>query len=148
MASNQQHQQTNVQLEDTVATLRGEAVDQQKLLSTIAQDKATVSRFVVSLSCSLHYTDICRAVAQNKELKEQLTELQEAFVQQTHRNMELATDLESQQLKLRRLEQHEAKSVALTESREEPNDERKTNNEEEEKETNSLHLSRIQVLLQ
>ena len=48
-ATNQQHQQTVAQLEDTVASLRGEAVDQQKLLSTIAQDKATVSRCGQSL---------------------------------------------------------------------------------------------------
>ena len=92
----------------------------------------------------------CRAVAQNKELKEQLTELQEAFVQQTHRNMELATDLESHQLKLRRLEQHEAKSVALSESREKLNNEGKTTDDEdneEEEEASSLNLSRIQVQL-
>lgn len=34
-------------------------------------------------------------MSQNKDLKEQLTELQEAFIKQSHQNMELATELET-----------------------------------------------------
>ena len=110
-------------LEREVSQLKGEVVDQQELLSTIAQDKAALSRYSnphlailfpcttttssssSSSSCTLNAPMLLRAVAQNKELKEQLAELQEAFVKQTHRNMGLATSLETEQIRNQRHEQ-------------------------------------------
>ncbi|XP_065832374.1 golgin subfamily A member 2-like [Oscarella lobularis] len=59
--------------EVTVTRLGEEAVDRAKLLSDMQNDKATISR----------------ALLQNKELKSQLEELQQAFVKLTNDNMQL-----------------------------------------------------------
>ena len=151
LASHKDQQQALAKLEDTLTAMRGEAVDQQNLLSTIAQDKATVSRYVtlpptVHTSHTSHH---CRAVAQNKELKNQLAELQEAFVQQTHRNMELATELETQQLKIHRLEQQaettEPMSVTQEQEKRQHVDQTTAATQSEDVDTSSLHISRIQV---
>lgn len=77
-----------IKLESELNRIKGEVVDQQTLLSTIAQDKETISR----------------AVTQNKELKERLAELQDAFVQQSHQNMELASTLDTEKRRRERLE--------------------------------------------
>ncbi|XP_071495907.1 golgin subfamily A member 2-like [Diadema antillarum] len=61
--------------------LQDEAVDKGSLLEGIQSDKATISR----------------ALAQNKELKVQLEELQTAFVKMSQDNMELTTQLQSEQ---------------------------------------------------
>ena len=53
---------------------------------------------------------LLRAVSQNKELKEQLAELQEAFVTQSHRSMELATVLETEQIRNQKLQQEKEKA--------------------------------------
>lgn len=82
-------------------------------------------------------------MAQNKELKEQLAELQEAFIKQTHRNMELATDLESEQIRSSRLEQEkEQAEKSVSEAMEKLEEGRAAERSEE---TDSLHQSRIQV---
>ncbi len=52
------------ELEETLSRLKEETSDKAKLLESIQSDKATISR----------------ALAQNKELKTQLEELQTAFV--------------------------------------------------------------------
>lgn len=79
-------------LEGELSRVKGEVVDQQSLMATISQDKESISR----------------AVAQNKDLKEQLAELQEAFVQKSHQNMELATALESEKYQVQKLSQGRA----------------------------------------
>ena len=66
--------------EKEIERLQEEAVDQKGLLETISQDKEALSR----------------AVAQNRELKTQLVELQDAFVRLSQQNMQLATDLETE----------------------------------------------------
>ena len=68
-------------------------MDQQSLITSISQDKESISR----------------AVAQNKDLKEQLAELQEAFVHKSQQNMELATALESQKYQNQQLIQAQGK---------------------------------------
>ena len=78
-------------LEGELSRVKGEVVGQQTLMATISQDKESISR----------------AVAQNKELKEQLAELQEAFVQKSHHNMELATTLESEKYQNQMLTQRQ-----------------------------------------
>ncbi|XP_036384544.1 golgin subfamily A member 2 isoform X4 [Megalops cyprinoides] len=58
-----------------------EAQDRRRLLEDAQSDKATISR----------------ALAQNRELKEQLAELQNGFVKLTNENMELTSGLQSEQ---------------------------------------------------
>ena len=67
--------------------LREAAVDTRGLLETISSDKEALSR----------------AVSQNRELKTQLEELQEAFVRMSRGSMELASELESERYQLTRL---------------------------------------------
>ena len=69
-----------LELELRLSRLSEQAVDQHSLLTTISQDKETVSR----------------ATAQNKQLKSHLSELQDAFIRLSHQNMELASDLETE----------------------------------------------------
>ena len=66
-----------------MSRLRGEVVDQQSLMTTISHDKETISR----------------TATQNKDLKEQLSELQEAYVQKSNQNMDLASSLDSEKHK-------------------------------------------------
>ncbi|KAJ8286835.1 hypothetical protein GJAV_G00043830 [Gymnothorax javanicus] len=58
-----------------------EAQDRHRLLEDAQSDKATISR----------------ALAQNRQLKEQLAELQNGFVKLTNENMELTSGLQSEQ---------------------------------------------------
>ena len=94
---------TVTMLEEELSRVRGEVVDQQSLMATISQDKESISR----------------AVAQNKDLKEQLAELQEAYVQKSHQNMELASSLDSEKYRGQKLTQQ------LTEMEEELTEERR-----------------------
>ena len=74
-----------------------QVVDQQSLLTTVSHDKETLSR----------------VVSQNKELKKNLSELQDAFILRTNQNAELADSLESETRRRRKLEE---KCNGLTES--------------------------------
>ena len=114
MSDNAQLSQLYSSSEDTVARLegelsrvRGEVVDQQSLMATVSQDKESISR----------------AVAQNKDLKEQLGELQEAYVQKSHQNVELASSLDSEKYRGQKLTQR------LTEMEEELTEERQRGGE-------------------
>ncbi|XP_070532373.1 golgin subfamily A member 2-like isoform X3 [Ptychodera flava] len=69
------------ELENTLSRLREESVDKGRLLETLQNDKATISR----------------ALAQNKELKIQLAELQNGFVKMSNENMEMASQYQSEQ---------------------------------------------------
>ncbi|XP_048414910.2 golgin subfamily A member 2 isoform X2 [Stegostoma tigrinum] len=69
------------ELERTVERYNDNSVDRQQLLENMQSDKATISR----------------ALTQNRELKEQLAELQNAFVKLTNENMELTNALQSEQ---------------------------------------------------
>lgn len=51
-----------------------------------------------------------RAMAQNKELKANLVELQDAFVRLSQQNMELASELETARLHVAQLKSHSATS--------------------------------------
>ena len=74
-----------------------QVVDQQSLLTTVSHNKETLSRIV----------------SQNKELKKNLSELQDAFILRTNQNAELADSLESETRQRRKLEE---KCNRLTES--------------------------------
>ena len=76
-----------LELELRLSRLSEQAVDQHSLLTTISQDKETVSR----------------ATAQNKQLKSHLSELQDAFIRLSHQNMELASDLETEKHNVARM---------------------------------------------
>ncbi|XP_072421895.1 golgin subfamily A member 2 isoform X1 [Chiloscyllium punctatum] len=69
------------ELERTVERYNDHSVDRKQLLENMQSDKATISR----------------ALTQNRELKEQLAELQNAFVKLTNENMELTNALQSEQ---------------------------------------------------
>ncbi|XP_041049753.1 golgin subfamily A member 2 isoform X2 [Carcharodon carcharias] len=69
------------ELERTVQRYNDNSVDRKQLLENMQSDKATISR----------------ALTQNRELKEQLAELQNAFVKLTNENMELSSALQSEQ---------------------------------------------------
>ncbi|XP_060697513.1 golgin subfamily A member 2 isoform X3 [Hemiscyllium ocellatum] len=69
------------ELERTVERYNDNSVDRKQLLENMQSDKATISR----------------ALTQNRELKEQLAELQNAFVKLTNENMELTNALQSEQ---------------------------------------------------
>ncbi|KAL0194445.1 hypothetical protein M9458_012741, partial [Cirrhinus mrigala] len=58
-----------------------EAQDRLRILEDVQSDKATISR----------------ALAQNRDLKDQLAELQNGFVKLTNENMELTSALQSEQ---------------------------------------------------
>ncbi|XP_078406212.1 golgin subfamily A member 2 isoform X2 [Cetorhinus maximus] len=69
------------ELERTVQRYNDNSVDRKQLLENMQSDKATISR----------------ALTQNRELKEQLAELQNAFVKLTNENMELSSALQSEE---------------------------------------------------
>ncbi|XP_072344809.1 golgin subfamily A member 2 isoform X2 [Scyliorhinus torazame] len=69
------------ELERTVQRYNDNSVDRKQLLENMQSDKATISR----------------ALTQNRELKEQLAELQNAFVKLTNENMELTGALQSEE---------------------------------------------------
>ncbi|XP_015222580.2 golgin subfamily A member 2 isoform X5 [Lepisosteus oculatus] len=77
----QEQEERLLELERTVQRFSEDAVDRQQILESMQSDKATISR----------------ALAQNRELKEQLAELQNGFVKLTNENMELMSALQSEQ---------------------------------------------------
>ncbi|XP_043914088.1 golgin subfamily A member 2 [Protopterus annectens] len=79
---NQEQEERLLELEKTVQRYNEEVVDRQQILENMQSDKMTISR----------------ALAQNKELKEQLAELQNGFVKLTNENMELASVMSKSQL--------------------------------------------------
>lgn len=83
------------------ARLREAAVDSGSLLDTMSRDKEALSR----------------AVGQNKELKTQLVELQDAFVKMSKQNMELATELETERFRLAQLQAQRHREEEETEAR-------------------------------
>ncbi|KAM6400067.1 golgin subfamily A member 2 isoform 1-T1 [Rhynochetos jubatus] len=70
-----------LELEKTVQRYNEESVDRQQILEDMQSDKATISR----------------ALSQNRDLKEQLAELQNGFVKLTNENMEVTSALQSEQ---------------------------------------------------
>ncbi|MGH0149850.1 UNVERIFIED_CONTAM: hypothetical protein FKN15_015939 [Acipenser sinensis] len=84
----QEKEERMLELECIVQRFNDSSVDHQQILEDMQSDKATISR----------------ALAQNRELKEQLAELQNGFVKLTNENMELTNGLQS--------EQHVKKEVA------------------------------------
>ncbi|XP_046338569.2 golgin subfamily A member 2-like isoform X3 [Haliotis rufescens] len=69
------------ELESTVSTLGEEAGDKAQLLENIQSDKTALSR----------------ALTQNKDLKQQLAELQSGFVKLSNENMEMMTKLQGEE---------------------------------------------------
>ncbi|XP_043096503.1 golgin subfamily A member 2 isoform X4 [Puntigrus tetrazona] len=69
------------ELERQAERAAGEAQDRLRILEDVQSDKATISR----------------ALAQNRDLKDQLAELQNGFVKLTNENMELTSALQSEQ---------------------------------------------------
>nr|XP_033816468.1 golgin subfamily A member 2 isoform X2 [Geotrypetes seraphini] len=78
---NQEQEEQLLELEKAVQRYSEAAVDREQILENIQSDKATISR----------------ALSQNRELKEQLAELQNGFVKLTNENMELLNALQSEQ---------------------------------------------------
>ncbi|XP_053138371.1 golgin subfamily A member 2 isoform X2 [Hemicordylus capensis] len=78
---NQEQEERLLELEKALQRYSEEAVDRQQILENMQSDKATISR----------------AVTQNRELKEQLAELQNGFVKLTNENMEVTSALQSEQ---------------------------------------------------
>ncbi|MCI4394233.1 hypothetical protein PGIGA_G00166320 [Pangasianodon gigas] len=77
-----QEQETRLEeLEMQAQRAAEEAHDKLRILEDVQSDKATISR----------------ALAQNRELKDQLAELQNGFVKLTNENMELTSALQSEQ---------------------------------------------------
>ncbi|XP_010159969.1 PREDICTED: golgin subfamily A member 2, partial [Eurypyga helias] len=70
-----------LELEKAVQRYNEESVDRQQILEDMQSDKATISR----------------ALSQNRDLKEQLAELQNGFVKLTNENMEVTSALQSEQ---------------------------------------------------
>ncbi|XP_063066326.1 golgin subfamily A member 2 isoform X3 [Engraulis encrasicolus] len=69
------------ELEREAQVAAGETQDRRRILEDAQSDKATISR----------------ALAQNRELKDQLAELQNGFVKLTNENMELTSAIQSEQ---------------------------------------------------
>ncbi|XP_061867431.1 golgin subfamily A member 2 isoform X3 [Colius striatus] len=78
---NQEQEERLLELEKTVQRYNEEAVDRQQILEDMQSDKVTISR----------------ALSQNRELKEQLAELQNGFVKLTNENMEITSALQTEQ---------------------------------------------------
>ena len=106
--SAEQLEQRAVEAEREGVRLREAAVDSQGLLDTISHDKEALSQ----------------AMAQNRELKAQLVELQDAFVRMSEQSMQLATDLETERFTVTQL-------LAQRQATEEEERERLTQREEE-----------------
>ncbi|CAF3988344.1 unnamed protein product [Rotaria sp. Silwood2] len=71
----------NAKLEENNGKVQENQLDHEKLLQTIHEDKTTLSR----------------AIAQNKQLKDQLTELQDGFIKISNDNMNLTNQVQSQE---------------------------------------------------
>ena len=84
-----------VDLENSMARIKDEAVDRESVLQNMQSDKTALSR----------------AMAQNKQLKQQLSELQNGFVKMSNDNMEMMSGLTS--------EQHVSKELAARLSQQE-----------------------------
>ncbi|XP_060106486.1 golgin subfamily A member 2 isoform X4 [Heteronotia binoei] len=78
---NREQEERLLELEKTLQRYSEEAVDRHQILENMQSDKATISR----------------ALTQNRELKEQLAELQNGFVKLTNENMEVTSALQSEQ---------------------------------------------------
>ncbi|XP_013386833.1 golgin subfamily A member 2 isoform X2 [Lingula anatina] len=69
-----------MELESTLSRVGEDSIDKDELLESMQSDKVALSR----------------AMAQNKDLKQQLAELQNGFVKLSNESMELTTDLQSE----------------------------------------------------
>ncbi|NWU66392.1 GOGA2 protein, partial [Pterocles burchelli] len=78
---NREQEERLMELEKAVQHYNEESADRQQILEDMQSDKATISR----------------ALSQNRELKEQLAELQNGFVKLTNENMEVTSALHSEQ---------------------------------------------------
>ncbi|KAM9327237.1 golgin subfamily A member 2 [Gastrophryne carolinensis] len=78
---NQEQEERLLDLEKTLQRQSEDNVDKQQILENMQSDKATISR----------------ALTQNRQLKEQLAELQNGFVKLTNENLELTNGLQSEQ---------------------------------------------------
>ncbi|XP_020019890.2 golgin subfamily A member 2 isoform X2 [Castor canadensis] len=78
---NQEQEERLLALERAAEVWNQQAEDRKKILETMDNDRTTISR----------------ALLQNRELKEQLAELQDGFVRLTNENMELTSALQSEQ---------------------------------------------------
>ena len=75
-----------------------------------------------------------RAVSQNKELKLNLAELQDAFVRLSQQNMELASELETERHRVGELQRLVKETSSMKEEEKEEKEEEEEGEEEEKKE--------------
>ncbi|XP_031533480.2 golgin subfamily A member 2 [Vicugna pacos] len=78
---NQEQEQRLLELERAAEEWGGQAEERKQILESMQNDRTTISR----------------ALSQNRELKEQLAELQNGFVRLTNENMEITCALQSEQ---------------------------------------------------
>ncbi|VCX20112.1 unnamed protein product [Gulo gulo] len=78
---NQEQEQRLLELERAAECWGDQAEERKKILETMQSDRTTISR----------------ALSQNRELKEQLAELQDSFVKLSNENMEVTTALQTEQ---------------------------------------------------
>ncbi|UJR33991.1 hypothetical protein I4U23_021406 [Adineta vaga] len=86
------------ELEKSQGTVQENVIDHEKLLQTIHEDKTTLSR----------------AMAQNKQLKDQLTELQDGFIKMSNDNMNLTNQIQTQEYQNRQLNERLAQKELST----------------------------------
>ncbi|XP_045878428.1 golgin subfamily A member 2 isoform X3 [Meles meles] len=78
---NQEQEQRLLELERAAECWGDQAEERKKILETMQSDRTTISR----------------ALSQNRELKEQLAELQDGFVKLSNENMEVTTAMQTEQ---------------------------------------------------
>ncbi|XP_032721855.1 golgin subfamily A member 2 isoform X1 [Lontra canadensis] len=78
---NQEQEQRLLELERAAECWGDQAEERKRILETMQSDRTTISR----------------ALSQNRELKEQLAELQDGFVKLSNENMEVTTALQTEQ---------------------------------------------------
>ncbi|CAF0763475.1 unnamed protein product [Adineta ricciae] len=86
------------ELENRHGTVQDNTIDHETLLQTIQTDKTTLSR----------------AMAQNKQLKDQLTELQDGFIKMSNDNMNLTNQIQAQEYLNRQLNERLAQQELVT----------------------------------
>ncbi|CAM2700448.1 unnamed protein product [Rotaria socialis] len=123
------------ELEESSGKVHENSMDHEKLLQTIHDDKTTISR----------------AITQNKQLKDQLTELQDSFIKMSNDNMNLTNQIQAQEYLNKQLNERLAQNElqfqeVQTKAHHIPNQEKPqiiSNNSEEQSENTTQRLNEL-----
>ncbi|CAF2026785.1 unnamed protein product [Rotaria magnacalcarata] len=123
------------ELEEASGKVHENSMDHEKLLQTIHDDKTTISR----------------AITQNKQLKDQLTELQDSFIKMSNDNMNLTNQIQAQEYLNKQLNERLAQNEfqfqeVQTKAHHIPNQEKPqiiSNNSEEQSENTTQRLNEL-----